>query len=69
MTSNGITCPSCGAPKRGAVCEYCGTHFGRYQGQATIEVENDYTTIHDWSGSEVYRVFNGSNVNVTVVSE
>ena len=62
-------CPSCGAPKHGAVCEYCGTHFGWYQGQATIEVENGYTTLYDWSGREVYRICSGQNVNVMVVNE
>ena len=56
-------CPNCGAPKRGAVCDYCGTHFGRYQGQATIEVEPELTTIYSWDGSLVCRV------NVKVVGE
>ena len=59
-------CPNCGAPKRGAVCEYCGTHFERYQGQALIEVDSDYTTIYDWSG-QAYKFAHGPNVNVTIV--
>lgn len=62
-------CPNCGAPRRGAVCEYCGTHFGRYQGQATVEIEPDITTICAWDGSVVYRIVNDYNVNVKVVSE
>ena len=51
------------------VCEYCGTHFGRYQGQATVEIEPDITTICAWDGSVVYRIVNDYNVNVKVVSE
>lgn len=61
-------CPSCGAPKRGAVCQYCGTHFGRYQGQATVEVEPDITTIYSWDGS-AYQIANGYNVNVKVITD
>lgn len=64
-----INCPNCGAPRRGAVCEYCGTHFWRYQGQATVEIEPDITTIYTWDGSVVYRIVNDYNVNVKVVSE
>ena len=64
-----MACPNCGAPKRGAVCEYCGTHFGRYQGQATVELDNDFTTIYDWSGTTAYRFLNTSNVNIQVVNE
>lgn len=62
-------CPNCGAPKRGAVCEYCGTHFGRYQGQATIEVEPELTTIYTWDGSMVYQVVSDYHVTVKVVGE
>lgn len=62
-------CPNCGAPKRGAVCEYCGTHFGRYQGQATVEIEPDITTVYKWDGSTTYKFVNDYNVNVRVVSE
>lgn len=61
-------CPNCGAPKRGAVCEYCGTHFGRYQGQATVEVESDMTAIYDWNGFPIF-IPNTPNVNVTIVNE
>lgn len=61
-------CPNCGAPKRGAVCEYCGTHFGRYQGQATVEVESDVTIVYDWSGEPIF-IHNTPNVNVTIVNE
>lgn len=61
-------CPNCGAPKRGAVCEYCGTHFGRYQGQATVEVESDVTIVYDWSGEPIF-IPNTPNVNVTIVNE
>lgn len=61
-------CPNCGAPKRGAVCEYCGTHFGRYQGQATVEVESDMTAIYDWSGFPIF-IPNTPNVNVTILNE
>lgn len=61
-------CPNCGAPKRGAVCEYCGTHFGRYQGQASIEVESECTTIYDWSG-QAYKFIHTPNVNVTIVPD
>ena len=67
MTS-ATACPNCGAPKRGAVCEYCGTHFGRYQGQATVEIESDMTVIYDWSGVPMF-IPNAPNVNVKVVSE
>jgi len=62
-------CPNCGAPKRGAVCEYCGTHFGRYQGRATVEVEPDITTIYSWDGSYVYTINNDHNVSMTVVNK
>lgn len=63
------SCPNCGAPKRGAVCEYCGTHFGRYQGQATVEVDSDYVDIFDWSGKLVSRIFNDPNVRVEVMRD
>ena len=73
MTDEGATipsfCPNCGAPKRGAVCEYCGTHFGRYQGQASIEIEPDIMTIYSWDGSTAYQFVNDYHVNVKVVSE
>lgn len=62
-------CPNCGAPKHGAVCEYCGTHFARYQGQATVEVEHEYTNIYSWDGSVAFRIAHGPNVNVKVVNE
>ena len=63
------SCPNCGAPKRGSVCSYCGTHFARYQGQASVEIEPDYLTIYSWDGAEVCRISNGYNVDVKVVSE
>jgi uncharacterized membrane protein YvbJ len=59
-------CPNCGAPKRGAVCRYCGTHFGRYQGQASVEIEQQYTDIYDWSGTMVYRIYHKPNVTVNI---
>jgi len=62
-------CPNCGAPKRGSVCEYCGTHFGRYQGQVSVEIEPDITTIYSWDGPIVYQIVNDYNVNVKVVDE
>ena len=62
-------CPNCGAPKRGAVCEYCGTHFARYQGQATVEVEPDVVCIRDWSGQVVHMIQNAPNVNVTIYED
>ena len=62
-------CPNCGAPKRGAVCEYCGTHFGRYQGQASIEIDQDYTTFYDWGGDQVYKIANTPNVNITIIDD
>ena len=62
-------CPNCGAPKRGPVCEYCGTHFARYQGQATVEVEHDFVDIHTWDGTTFYRIYNEPNVTVKVVNE
>lgn len=62
-------CPNCGAPKHGAVCEYCGTHFGRYQGQASVEVETNATHIYDWSGRIVHTIYDAPNVNVTIVNE
>lgn len=62
-------CPNCGAPKRGAVCEYCGTHFGRYQGQASVEVEPEITTIYSWDCSMTYQILNDYNVTVKVVGE
>lgn len=62
-------CPNCGAPKRGAVCEYCGTHFGRYQGQVTVEVEPDITTIYSWDGTIAYKFIKSSNIDVRVVSD
>ena len=61
-------CPNCGAPKRGAVCEYCGTHFGRYQGQVTVEVEPDVITVYDWDG-DLRFIYNTPNVNVTITHE
>ena len=67
--TNVTDCPNCGAPKRGAVCEYCGTHFGRYQGQVTVEIEPDITTVYTWDGSTTYKFVNDYNVNVKVVSE
>ena len=65
MTDN---CPNCGAPKHGAVCDYCGTRFARYQGEATVEVEPDIVTIWSWEG-ECYMINNGYNVNVKVVGK
>lgn len=62
-------CPNCGAPKRGAVCDYCGTHFARYQGEATVEVEPDIVTIRSWDGLEQYQIVRGYSVDVKVVSE
>lgn len=64
-----MNCPNCGAPKRGAVCEYCGTHFARYQGQATVEVESNYTTIYTCDGREAYRIYDAPNVTVNVSDE
>lgn len=64
-----MNCPNCGAPKRGAVCEYCGTHFGHFQGQATVEVEPELTTIYSLDGSMVYQVVNDYHVTVKVVGE
>lgn len=61
-------CPNCGAPKRGAVCEYCGTHFGRYQGQATVEVEPDEIIVYDWNGMPIF-IHNTPNVNVIITHE
>lgn len=49
-------CPNCGAPKQGAVCEYCGTHFGRYQGEATVEVEQETVTVYNWGGEVVCHI-------------
>ena len=49
-------CPNCGAPKTGSVCEYCGTHFQRYQGEATVEVEPDGVDIYGWDGSIVAHI-------------
>lgn len=62
----GLNCPNCGAPKRGSVCEYCGTHFSRYEGQFVIEVEPETVSFYDWSG-EVKRVHIGTNVTLKVV--
>lgn len=60
-------CPNCGAPKRGAVCDYCDTHFGRYQGQASVEVEPEWTTIYSWDGTIACQVLNDYHVTVKVV--
>lgn len=58
-------CPNCGAPKQGAVCEYCGTRFQRYvggtarrayQGEATIEVEQETVTVYNWGGEVVCHI-------------
>jgi len=57
-------CPNCGAPKRGSVCQYCGTHFARYQGQATMEVEPRYVDIYSWDGCTTYRIYDAPNVTV-----
>lgn len=57
-------CPNCGAPKTGSVCEYCGTHFARYQGEATVEVEPDYVTVYGWDGKPAMRFSNGENVTI-----
>lgn len=59
-------CPNCGAPKRGSVCEYCGTHFGRYQGEVTAEVEEDSVTVYGWNGLPVARFSNGTNTHITI---
>ena len=39
-------CPNCGAPKRGAVCEYCGTRFDTESAEKIV--------IRDWSGEVVH---------------
>ena len=62
-------CPNCGAPKRGSVCEYCGTHFARYQGEATIEVEQNYVNIYSWDGCTTYRIYDTPNVTVKMEVE
>lgn len=62
-------CPNCGAIKRGSVCEYCGTHFGRYQGQVSVEVTPDYTDLYTWDGAVAYRIYNEPNVTVTIKNE
>lgn len=59
-------CPNCGAPKHGSVCEYCGTSFARFAGEAVVEVNYDTVDIYDWSGAVVYRVKKEPNVNITV---
>ena len=69
MADRSKECPNCGAPKRGAVCEYCGTHFGRYQGQASIEIDQDFTTFYDWGGDQVYKIANTPNVNITIIDD
>ena len=58
-------CPNCGAPKRGAKCEYCGTHFARYQGQATVEVEPEFIDVYSWDGV-VLRIPQTPNVQVVI---
>lgn len=58
-------CPNCGAPKRGAKCEYCGTHFARYQGQATVEVEPEFIDVYSWDGA-VLRMPKTQNVQVVI---
>lgn len=68
MTS-ATDCPNCGAPKRGAVCEYCGTHFAHYQGQAIVDVEPDFVDIRTWDGATCCRIYNAPNVTVKVVNE
>ena len=62
-------CPNCGAPKRGSVCEYCGVHFGRSQGQVSIEVDADVVSIYDWSGSVLCSFVRSQDVNVKIVDE
>ena len=62
-------CQNCGAPKRGSICSYCGTHFSRYQGEATVEVEHDIVNIYSWDGVCCYRFVKGYNVDVKVVCE
>ena len=63
MTDN---CPNCGAPKRGTVCAYCGTHFACCQGKDTVEVGSDIVTIRSWEGDE-YQIVRGYNIDVKVV--
>lgn len=63
-----MNCPNCGAPKSGAICEYCGTHFAQYYGQAvTVDVERDIIPIYDWCGRVVCVVDNTPNVNISVI--
>lgn len=64
-----MNCPNCGAPKRGPVCEYCGTCFARRQREVTVEVEHDFTCLYDWSGEVVMRIANGPNTTVEVVEQ
>ena len=46
-------CPNCGAPRRGSVCQYCGTHFGRHEGSFTFEYEPHHLSFFDWDGTEL----------------
>lgn len=59
-------CPNCGAPRTGAVCEYCGTHFARYQGEATVEVESDGVDVYGWDGSVVAHIPETARPVITV---
>ena len=60
-----VSCPNCGAPKHGAKCEYCGTNFTRYQGQAIVEVEQEFVDIYSWDGV-VMRIPQTPNVRVVI---
>lgn len=53
-------CPNCGAPVSGKVCDYCGTRHAKESESVTITVTNEYTSIFDWGGNEVYRVLAGN---------
>lgn len=59
MTS-ATDCPNCGAPKRGAVCEYCGTVL---DGSIGIDIKHGYepmdvarAILRTWDGGIVKRV-------------
>lgn len=68
-------CPNCGAPKTGAVCEYCGTRFQKYvggtarrvyQGETTVDVNSYGVDVYTLDGSLVAHISGTMSPVITV---
>ena len=68
MSEGYENCPNCGAPKKGFVCEYCGTHFSWRNGKMVVDVEPGFVDIYDWGRDLVQRIPLHQNVTVNIVS-